>query len=125
MKRNQGGNIHHTYDTPTATEHTIPESLAFSQWGDTLITDQSGPWVPHYNHSVVDVLILRTAGTSAMTVSLYKNGVVFGTVSTIASGLTMSDTFEELFVADLDVVTVATTTIGTDTAKPTVQVYFR
>ena len=82
----------------------------------------SGRWYPGRS-TLTRVLISRTAGTTALTVTLYKNGVSIGTVTTSADGATASVSFGVAF-AEEDYLTVNATTPGTGTTDVVVQAGF-
>ncbi len=98
-----------------------PEMAVFSHDG-VPPTTASGPYVPRSSCKTLNVLIARAAGTSAMTVTIYKNGASIGTVSTTAAGLIATGSITASFTANSDILTVATTTVGTGTTQPTVQI---
>lgn len=98
------------------------ESITFGSITETIGTDESGPFVPRNNHSSLRVLLVRKAGTGAMTVDIYKNGVSVGVVTTTATGLIATAAIDAVFEADTDVLTIAATTVGAGTTWPTCEI---
>lgn len=93
----------------------------FSHKG-TPSTDESGPWSPHRTATLRQVLVLLgTAGSTNTIVTVYVNGGSQGTV-TLGNGVTKNTAvFDDVLVADTDILTVAATTVGTGAADLTVQ----
>lgn len=100
------------------TSQDVPFSV-----GGTLNAATSPPWRFKNGARVEKVVAaLGTAGTSNTVITLNKNGVAFGTV-TLGPGVTFTtQTFNELFNADSDYLTVSITTAGSGAANLMVEV---
>jgi hypothetical protein len=101
----------------------VPPIVETNSWGGSGTPDttvMSPPWFPHYTHRTLRVTIGRDAGTTAMTVTVYKNGSSVGTVSTSATGTAAFAYFTSSVTGGTDYLQAKVTTAGTGSTNPSV-----
>jgi hypothetical protein len=109
-----------------ALSSAVAARQTFSRAG-TPSTDESGRWYPEAGGTALRVLAsLRDAGSSSTVVTVYVSGVSAGTVTLASSDHVEVAVLPVVVTGSVDgtgdYVTVATTTVGTGAASPTVQV---